>query len=150
MICKVSNSSRLRIEIGFITGLLIINLFTRFNSTEIVIPTFDKSLWSGTDQETDIFFGGIIEIFPVCVYQPDPVYPEKAFINNIEGSVGVWVCLDETGSVKKVTVLPSSGYPSLDEVAVQAAYESRWLPAQDNGEGVSIWTSLSYSFTIPD
>lgn len=145
-----SNNHRLELDIGFITGLLIINMFLGINSTEILIPTINKSLWSRTEKETDIFFLGGNEIFPVCVYQPDPVYPEKALASGLEGLVVVWVYLDEVGTVNKVTVYLSSGHPSLDEAAVKAAFESRWTPAQDNGEGVRASTSLAYNFSIDE
>lgn len=129
---------------------------------EIVTPLNKNTSWHGIENtidnmffnryfpenKIDTFFLGMIEMLPVCIFKPDPVYPEKAQLAGIEGLVVLWVYLDELGTVKKVKVYLSSEFPSLDEAAISAAFESRWTAAQQNGISVGVWTTLPYDFSL--
>ena len=96
-------------------------------------------------------FGGyFIENFPVCLEKPDPVYPDSALNAGIEGIVNLMLLLDSLGVIEEVTIMSSSGSELLDQAAIDAAWRSKWLPAETNGAGVSVWTAVHYGFEIPE
>ena len=59
----------------------------------------------------------------------NPSYPEDLRRQGIEGAVRVRVVVGKDGSVETASVAASSGYPSMDEAAVAAAYRYRFSPA---------------------
>jgi len=88
------------------------------------------------------------EVFPTCTYQPRPDYPAMALQAGIEGSVVLWVFVDSSGSVVDVQLYNSSGVNALDQAALSAAWNTRWTPAQNNGIPVSVWTTVTYNFSL--
>ncbi len=88
------------------------------------------------------------EVFPECMYRPLPDYPDSAWHNGIEGDVLVGLYLDSIGTIMEVEIYRSSGSDLLDQAAIEAAWHSRWTPAQRNGEGISVWTAVSYKFEL--
>ncbi len=91
-----------------------------------------------------------VEVFPNCTYRPAPNYPEMAAQAGVEGSVALWVYVNSDGTVEDVQLYNSSGVNSLDEAAMAAAWNTRWTPAENNGIPVSVWTTLTYNFTLTD
>lgn len=59
----------------------------------------------------------------------NPAYPEDLRRQGIEGAVRVRVVVGKDGSVETANVAASSGYPSMDDAAVAAAYRYRFSPA---------------------
>ena len=59
----------------------------------------------------------------------NPAYPEDLRRQGIEGAVRVRVVVGKDGSVENANVAASSGYPSMDDAAVAAAYRYRFSPA---------------------
>ena len=59
----------------------------------------------------------------------NPAYPEDLRRQGIEGAVRVRVVVGKDGSVETANVAASSGYPSMDDAAVSAAYRYRFSPA---------------------
>jgi TonB family protein len=57
------------------------------------------------------------------------VYPRVAMANSEEGVVTVAVSLDAAGNLTGVNVLNSSGVPSIDLAAIQAAKDAAPYPA---------------------
>lgn len=88
------------------------------------------------------------DVFPECMYRPIPEYPDSARDYGIEGSVLVSLYLDSIGNIIEVEIYRSSGSDILDQAAKEAACNSRWTPAQRNGEGIAVWTSVSYEFEL--
>lgn len=88
------------------------------------------------------------DVFPECMYRPIPEYPDSARDYGIEGSVLVSLYLDSIGNIIEVEIYRSSGSDILDQAAKEAAWNSRWTPAQRNGEGIAVWTSVSYEFEL--
>ena len=50
--------------------------------------------------------------------------------------------------VQHISVYNSSGADALDEAAVSAAWNTRWVPAQNNGQSVGVWTTMQYVFQL--
>lgn len=89
-----------------------------------------------------------VEVFPNCTFKPAPTYPEMARMAGVEGTVTLWVFVKPDGTVGDVQLYNSSGVSSLDEAALDAARRTRWVPAQNNGLAVGVWTTLQYVFTL--
>lgn len=89
-----------------------------------------------------------VEVFPNCTYRPNPQYPSMARDAGVEGTVTLWVYVKSDGTVGDVTVYNSSGADALDEAAVAAAWNTRWVPAQNNGQAVGVWTTMQYVFQL--
>ena len=56
---------------------------------------------------------------------PEPKYPQSALRNQYQGTVIIEFVVDESGTLTSVKVQKSSGYPILDEEALQTV-KSRW------------------------
>ncbi len=90
------------------------------------------------------------EVFPNCTYMPPPAYPEIASLAGVEGLVTLWVYIDKDGVLKDVQLMNSSGVSSLDQAAMEAALNTRWSSARNNGLPVGVWTTLRYNFSLTD
>ncbi len=90
------------------------------------------------------------ESFPECMYRPLPEYPDSALDAGIEGEVNVIILLDSLGAVVEVEIYSSSESYLLDQAAIDAAWKSKWLPAEDDGVGISVWTAVHYDFVLQD
>ena len=89
-----------------------------------------------------------VEVIPEMVYRAEPVYPPQAIQNGWEGVVCVQALVDKNGVVRDAQVNKSSGFPCLDEAAVEAAYLCRYTPAIQNGRPVACWVSYRVEFVL--
>ena len=93
---------------------------------------------------------------------PLPVYPEAARREGIRARVRVRVLVAETGGVLGAEVVgrevldrrdqptPVASLPyGMDDAALAAARTVRFVPAQDDGERVRAWATLTLSFDPP-
>ena len=74
------------------------------------------------------------------------LYPALLKDAGIGGRVLVWAWIEDDGTVGDTRVHETSGYPSLDEAAMQALREARFTPAQLEGEPVGVWLALPVTF----
>lgn len=56
--------------------------------------------------------------------------------------------LDTTGMVTSAQVQRSSGSASLDEVALRAARELRFMPALNRDRKVAVWLQIPIPFSV--
>jgi TonB family protein len=77
-----------------------------------------------------------------------PHYPDAERAAGHEADVLLVVSLDEKGRVVKVTLGTSSGVPSFDEAARQAALKERFSPALRDGVPVSTTISFTTHFRL--
>jgi protein TonB len=83
------------------------------------------------------------------IKKPEPHYTEVARKNGVKGKVILRAILAADGRVKNIEVL--SGLPSgLTESSLTAARLIKFLPARKNGEAVSEWVKLEYTFWVSD
>lgn len=75
---------------------------------------------------------------PQILQRIDPVYPEQARRQGWEGRVVVRLEVLPSGIAGSISIESSSGYPLLDETAVQAVREWRFIPAKDTASGLPI------------
>jgi len=95
----------------------------------------------------DVFSVSNVTTRPQILARPIPSYTEDARRAQIEGSVRLSVVLNANGTISDVKVVRGLGY-GLDEKAVQAARELRFVPAQKDGHTVSVRVFLEFKFTL--
>ncbi len=75
-------------------------------------------------------------------------YPPTLRDAGIGGTVRVWVFIDENGNVKNVRVVETSGYPQLDQAAIEAMGEARFRPALNRDQRVAVWVQFPVTFQV--
>ena len=79
---------------------------------------------------------------------PSPSYPSEAKRRNIQGKVLVEVVVTSEGAAQKVVIVRSSGYESLDEAAVDAVRDWRFVPARKGSKSVQANVIVPVEFKI--
>jgi TonB family protein len=75
-------------------------------------------------------------------------YPSMLRDAGIGGTAGVWVFIDEEGTVRQARINNSSGHPDLDAAAEMIAREMRFSPALNRGERVGVWIQIPITFQV--
>lgn len=81
---------------------------------------------------------------------PRPPYPLAARRLGLEGKVVLRVEILESGSVAQVLVARGSGHDMLDQSALQAVKQWRFVPARKGGEAVSASVEVPISFRLEE
>lgn len=132
-------------------------LATREELAEIIAPDIASSGDDGRDIVVDIDEDDYlpspeqfvaVEIYPEMIYKKKPEYPRFAKSAQIEGDVWVQALVDKEGNVIKAQVGKSSGTPTLDEAAVEAAYDNKFKPGIQNGRPVACWVTYKVEFSL--
>lgn len=87
-----------------------------------------------------------VEDLPEKISGVAPNYPEKALKAGISGQVVVMALVQEDGFVADVRVLKS--IPELDEAAITAVRQYRFLPALAGGKPVAVWVAIPVRFKV--
>ncbi|HUF51206.1 MAG TPA: TonB family protein [Longimicrobiales bacterium] len=74
-------------------------------------------------------------------------YPPLLRDAGIGGSPVVWFFIDENGRVLRTTLSKPSGYPALDEAAINVAQQMRFSPALNRDKKVQVWVEIPIVFT---
>ena len=77
-----------------------------------------------------------------------PRYPAQARRRNQQGVVLLEVRLDEHGKQREISLLRSSGFPSLDQAALEAVAQWRFHPETLNGQGVPSRVHIPIEFAL--
>ncbi len=85
---------------------------------------------------------------PKAIHIARPVYPDICLRAGAEGTVYVQILLNRKGEVVRVIVQRSSGNAALDEAALEAARLSRFTPAMQGDNPVSVWISMPFAFRL--
>jgi protein TonB len=80
---------------------------------------------------------------------PQPSYPDSAQLNGEQGDVLVGVSVSASGKPRKLRIDRSSGFNDLDNAAAEAVAQWRFIPAIENGDTTSAWTSVKIHFELP-
>ena len=78
----------------------------------------------------------------------DPVYPPASRRLGEEGTGLFRVLVDEKGKPTQVEVLKSSGFPRLDEAAMNAIRKWSFKPAMQSSQPVRSWTRVQVAFQL--
>jgi protein TonB len=79
---------------------------------------------------------------------PAPHYPEKARERGEEGKVLIKSLINADGTVAKLAIKKSSGFPDLDRSALETVKKWRFVPARRGDTNVSAWVVVPVSFTL--
>lgn len=80
---------------------------------------------------------------------PKPPYPPLSRRLGEAGTVHLDILVNPDGSVAKLTVAKTSGYPRLDRSAIETV-RSHWKfePAREDGKPVALWVTVPIQFTL--
>jgi protein TonB len=77
-----------------------------------------------------------------------PTYPQRSREVGESGVVLLAFDVDSAGGAANILVKESSGYPRLDQAAVESLRQSCFEPATENGKSVASHTELRISFEL--
>ena len=78
----------------------------------------------------------------------DPTYPPASRRSGEQGTVRLKVLVDTNGRPSNVAVAQSSGFPRLDEAAMEAIRKWAFKPAMQNSQAVQSWTRVQVAFQL--
>jgi len=85
---------------------------------------------------------------PSYLSRVEPDYPIQARRQHEQGAVTLALYINMLGSLDKVEIVKSSGYPVLDEAAVDAMKQSRFKPAYQDRTPVSSRAEVIVTFRL--
>ena len=80
---------------------------------------------------------------------PQPAYPDSAQLSGEQGDVLVGVSVSSGGKPRRLRIDRSSGFNDLDNAATEAVAQWRFVPAIENGDTRSAWTTVKIHFELP-
>ena len=89
-----------------------------------------------------------VDIPPKAIAQRRPTYPDIAKKVGMEGTVFVKMLLDLDGTIMRVVILKSSGFPQLDTAAVVCVSNWKFSPAIQNKKPVRVWLGAPVKFKL--
>jgi len=84
---------------------------------------------------------------PRVLKSPDPVYPEAARQEQIEGTVVLWLVVNEQGLPEQIRVQRALGH-GLDRNAVEAVKHWKFAPATKSGAPVAVAINVEVNFRL--
>lgn len=113
---------------------------------------------TGTGIETGAGTGGVgsdpvmlsSELSVICPVLNPPPYPRQSRQLGEQGELTLKLELNESGRVKEVQVINSSGYHRLDEAAIAAVKTWRCNPPLQNGQPVRAIALQPFSFVLEE
>ena len=79
---------------------------------------------------------------------PAPFYPAAAKRKSIQGKVLIDVVVKTDGTAAQVQIARSSGYGDLDEAAIDAIKQWRFIPAKSKGQAIQANVIVPIEFKI--
>src|SRR6185369_8392103 len=79
---------------------------------------------------------------------PEPRYPRAAKQARLQGTVLVWVLIDQEGRPREVRVHKSSGYEQLDQEGCDAVSRAQFRPYRDRGIARSAQAIVPIEFSL--
>lgn len=76
------------------------------------------------------------------------LYPSQLREAGIEGTVVLWIYIDEKGVVQKTQVQKSSGYGAMDEAAMSTADKMEFSPAMNRDKRTPVWVAQAITFEV--
>jgi protein TonB len=81
-------------------------------------------------------------------HRVDPVYPASSRRAGEQGTGLFRVLVDQKGRPQDVQVMKSTGFPKLDQAALEAIRKWAFSPAMQNGQAVQSWTRVQVAFQL--
>jgi protein TonB len=82
------------------------------------------------------------------LHNPAPLYPYASRRNHDEGKVILMVLVSAEGTTKSLKLHRSSGYRALDDAAIDAVRQWKFVPARRGAEAVEDWVLVPISFHL--
>lgn len=82
------------------------------------------------------------------LHNPPPAYPRMSRRLGEQGTVLVRVLISTEGRAEKAEIRSSSGYPRLDEAALETVQRWRYVPGQRAGKPEAMWFSVPIRFVL--
>jgi protein TonB len=79
---------------------------------------------------------------------PAPAYPALSRRLGEQGRVVIRVLIDKDGKPQQGNIEQSSGYARLDQAALRAAMDWRYVPGRRDGKAQDMWFSVPIQFTL--
>ncbi len=79
---------------------------------------------------------------------PAPAYPPLARRLREQGTVMLRVHVDADGRATEVEIKTSSGFPRLDQAALQTVRQWRFVPGRLGGKAVAAWVLVPVAFSL--
>jgi protein TonB len=86
--------------------------------------------------------------FPRYAQNPKPVYPQEAREKGYQGKVLLQVEVLPSGQVGQIAVKKTSGCEALDQSALAAVKEWRFIPARRGEVAVPVWVIIPIKFQL--
>jgi protein TonB len=80
---------------------------------------------------------------------PQPPYPDSALTSGEQGTIFMDLYVRPSGRISRFRVSQSSGFEDLDNAAVESVLNWRFVPAIQDGDPVSDWTTVKVVFQLP-
>ncbi|MDP8982283.1 MAG: energy transducer TonB [Acidobacteriota bacterium] len=87
---------------------------------------------------------GAVVTQPKVIRHPEPVYPDRARLDHIQGRVVLWLTIGRDGQVKAIEAL--SGDRLLVPAAIDAVKQWTFQPALEDGRPVTFASSVEVNF----
>jgi protein TonB len=110
------------------------------------VPAGSPAQLGGTTGSQPLLLSG--ELSVSCSERTAPVYPKQSLRLAEQGKTVLLVELDELGRVSNVTLKSKSGFPRLDEAAINAVKTWRCNPAKRNGVAVRSVALQPFNFIL--
>ena len=105
----------------------------------------------GSATQTDGAPKGVLTRAPELVTFVDAPYPEEAKESKAQAAVVLLLTLDAQGGVSEVTVSESSQSPyPFDQLALEAAKQFKFSPAEIDGKPAPVQIAFKYEFTYQE
>ena len=76
------------------------------------------------------------------------LYPSQLREAGIEGTVVLWIYIDENGAVQKTQVQKTSGYDAMDKAAMGTAGKMKFSPAKNRDKKTPVWVAQAITFEV--
>ena len=90
----------------------------------------------------------VVEVKPKVLHAVEPVHPEEALRDSLEGRVFLRFMVNVDGSVSDVRVLRVIGPEVFRQAAIDAVSQYRFKPAEHNGKIVPVWMVMPITFRL--
>src|SRR5262249_3513793 len=126
---------------------------SRQPETPIVVAAVAPAAMALESRSLPVDAGPKIELprFDVAYLQnPPPAYPTIARRMRLEGTVVLRVLVDAVGHAEELRVGKTSGAAILDEAALGAVRDWRFVPARQGPEAIAHWVDVPVRFRLQD
>jgi TonB family protein len=123
----------------------------KFLPDELVVLFRENSSAPGIRGNTSgTQFTPVLYTEPIVQGEVEPDYPSEARQEGLEGSVDMYLFVNERGEVEQARINQSSGYQILDDASVAFAKRLKFNPAKKEGKPVAVWVSRIMNYQLVD